>query len=280
MSSLPARSRSASGRESGWRRSALIIAVLLTSLTVAVAVVFLSAVQLTERGTAQRFLARAASSLLEIDRFVLNAWPVLEAAAGGGDPIPLTGFPVALQLDPGGLADGPAAISDGIAAATASLIYDHGLDALADSPQTFRLVSRGAVFDGTVGRLTNGGHVVATAALIVSGTLALLLALATAAQARGLARIGAPALAIGVGAAVAWLAAILAQSAFESRAASDLDPFAADLWLLAADAVSLIARNAAIVALAAGVVAGLTASGGALLRAVDTSGERGVGGYR
>ena len=267
-------------RDSGWRRWALVITMLLTSIATAVAVVFLSATQLTERATAQDFLARSVSSLLEIDQFMLNAWPALEAAAAEGQPIPLTGFPVALQIDPAGLVEGPAAVSDGVAAATASLIYDDGLDVLSDAPQAFRLVSRGAAFDGTVGRLTGGGHAVATAALIVSGTLAILLAMATAAQVRGLTRLGAPALAIGLGATLIWIAAILARSSFEGRAETTLDPFAADLWLLAVDAVSFAVRNAAIVALASGIVAALAALGGALLRMVEGTDRAGAPGYR
>jgi len=277
VSSLPTAYRPT--RDSDWKRWALVITMLLTSIATAVAVVFISATQLTERVTAQDFLARSLSSLLEIDQFVLNAWPALEAAAAEGEPIPLTGFPVALQLDPGGVAEGPAAVSDGVAAATASLIYDDGLEILSDAPQAFRLVSRGAAFDGTVGRLTGGGHAVATVALIVSGTLAILLAMATAAQVGGLPRLGAPALAIGLGATLVWVAAILTQSSFEGRAEATLDPFSADLWLIAADAVSLAVRNAAIVALASGIVAALALAGGVLLRTVEVSNRAGAPGY-
>ena len=255
--------------ESGWRRSALLITVLLTSVTTAIAVLFVSATQLTERSTAQHYLARAVSSLLEIDQFVVNAWPALEAASIEGDPIALTDFPISLQLEPAGLKDGPWAVSEAISAATASLVYDEGFGVFADSPQAFRLVSRGAAFDGTVGRLTGGGHAVATVALIVSGSFALLLAMATAAQARGLSRIGAPALAIGVGAAVVWLVATLAQSAFDGRALSEADPFEADLWLIAADATSLLVRNAAIAALSGGIVVATAITGGGLLRVLD-----------
>ena len=264
--------------ESGWRRSALLITVLLASITAAVAVMSLSVTQLTERATAQHYLARAVNSLLEIDQFVVNAWPVLEAAGAQGDPIPLTNFPIALQLDPAGLADGPEAVADAVTAATASLVYDEGFDVLADSPQAFRFVSRGAAFDSTIGKLTSGGHAVATVGLIVSGTFALLLAMATAAQARGLSRIGLPALAIGVGAAVVWLAATLVQSALYGQAASEIDPFEADLLLLVADASSLVIRNAAIVALAAGIVVSTAVIGGGLIRLVDQRGNSGVRG--
>ena len=278
MSSLPILHRP--GRDSGWRRWALVITMLLTAITTAVVVVFMSATQLTERVTAQEFLARSVSSLLEIDQFVLNAWPAMEAAAAQGEAISLTDFPLALQIDPDGLAEGPAAVSDGVAAATASLVYDDGLEVLSDAPQAFRLVSRGAAFDGTVGRLTGGGHAVATVALIVSGTLAILLGMATAAQVGGLSRVGAPALAIGLGATLIWVVAILAQSSFEGRAESTLDPFAADLWLIAVDAVSFAVRNAAIVALASGIVASLAGIGGLLLRAVEETNRAGAPGYR
>ena len=216
------------------------------------------------------------SSLLEIDQFVVNTWPELVVAGAQGDPISLTDFPISLQVDPAGLADGPKAVSDAIAAATASLAYDEGFSILADSPQAFRLVSRGGAFDATVGRLTSGGHAVATVALIVIGTFALLLAMATAAQARGLSRLGLPALAIGVGAAVVWLAATLLQSALYGQAASEIDPFEADLLLLVAGASSLLIRNAAIVALAAGIVVATAVAGGGLIRLVDQRRTSGV----
>jgi hypothetical protein len=241
----------------------------LTALVAAIAVLAVSATQLTERRTAQHFLARAATSLLEIDQFVLNAWPAMEAAAAQGEAISLADFPIALQIDPAGLREGPAMVSETVAAATASLIYDDGLDVLSDSPRAFRLVSRGAAFDVTIGRLTGGGHALATVALVVSGTLTILLVMAVVAQARGLTRIGAPALAIGLGATVVWVIAIAAQSSFEGRAATALDPFAADLWLIAADAVSLAVRNAAIVALASGIVAASALAGGGLLRLLE-----------
>ena len=259
----------ASATDSGWRRSAILITLTLTGFATAIALVSLAATQLTERGTAQRLLAVAADSLLEIDRFVSTAWPALEVAATDREPIPLSGFPIGLQLDPAGIDDGPDAVSDEIAAATASLIYDGGFDVLADAPQAFRLVSRGAAFDGTFGRMTRGGHSIATVALIVSGSLTLLLVLAAAAQLRGLARFGAPAAAIGVGAAIVLLAATLLQTSFEGRANEVTDPFSADLWWIAADAIAILSRNAAIVGVAAAVVAGSALVGGALLRAVD-----------
>ena len=257
--------RTQAAEGSGWRRWALALAFLLTAVVTAIAVAALSATQLTARTTAQQLLSRGVETLLEVDQYVLNAWPRLEEAAAQGDPILLTDFPIALQLDPAGLADGPEAVSHAISAATASVIYDDGLSVLSDSPQAFQLFSQSAAFDGTVGRLTRGGHTIATLALIVSGIFALLLSMATAAQCGGLARVGAPALAIGLGAALVWIAAIVTQSAFEGRASTTLDPFAADLWLIASDALSLVVRNAAIVALAGGIIAGVAAAGGVLL---------------
>jgi hypothetical protein len=245
--------------------------MLLSSIATAVAIVFLTATQLTERGTAQHFLSRSLGSLLEIDQFVLNRWPALEAAVANGETVTLTDFPISLQIEPAGLAEGPGVVSDEIAAAAASLVFDHGLEALSESPRAFRLVSRGAAFHGTIGRLTGGGHSVATVALIVSGILAILLAMATAAQVRGLTRIGLPALAICLGAALVWIAAILAQSSFQGNAESSLDPFAGDLWLIAADAVSLLVRNAAIVALTSGIIAAMALAGGGVLRVLERS---------
>ncbi len=247
--------------------------MLLTALMTAMAIVFLSATQLTQRNTAQHYLARALTSLLEIDQFVLNAWPELEAGAEHGGVVPLSDYPLTLQLDREALADGPGAVSEAIAAATASLVYDAGLEALSDSPRAFRVFSRGALFEGSVGRLTRGGHELATVTLVVSGTLAILLSLATAAQTRGLSRFAAPGLAIAVGALLVWIGAFVVRSAFAGQAESTADPFAAELALIAADAVSLLVRNAAIAGLASGSVAALALIGGGLLRVVDDPGD-------
>ncbi len=266
--------RSEVAADSAWRRWALFITILLTAAVSALAVLFVTAAQLTSRATAQHYLARAVDSLLEVDQFVANAWPALQTAAEEGDPIRLTGFPVPLQLEPGGLSEGPDAVADAVSATTASLIYDDGFEVLAESRQVFRLVSRGGAFDGTIGRLTSGGHEVATVGLIVSGSFVILLALATAAQVRGLSRIGTAGFAIGLGAAMLWLAATLVRASFEGRADATTDPFAADLWMIAADAGSLLVRNAAIVALAGGVVAASAIAGSGLLRVIEDRGQR------
>ena len=247
--------------------------MLLAAIVSAIAVICITATQLTERNTAQRVLTIVASSLLEIDRLVANTWPLIEAAASNREPIPLDGFPLGLQLDPDGVAQGPERVADEIAAATAALVYEDGLDVFADTPQAFRLISRGAAVDVTLGRLTHGGHGLATAALIVSGTLALLLALAASAQARGPARFGAPALAIGFGAAIVWLVAVLAQSSFEGRAAGAVDSFSADLWWIAADALGMLVRNAAIVGAASAIVVAAAAAALVWLNRVERGGE-------
>ena len=280
MSDRPPLYRPPSTRDLQWRRPVLVLTVLLTAITTAIAILFLTATQLTQRNTAQQFLARAMSSLLEIDQFVLNVWPELEAEAAQGDSIPLSDFPVSLQLDRQGLADGPEAVAEAIAAATASLIYDDGLEALSESPRAFRLLSRGALFDGSVGRLTGGGHQLATVVLIVSGTLVILLALATSAQVRGLSRIGAPAFSIGLGAALVWIFAAVAHSAFVGQAETNADPFAAELGLIAADAISLAVRNATILTLTSGAVAALSLAGGGLLRAVERTNSASAGRFR
>ncbi len=280
MSNLHSLNRPSSAGGSGWRRSAAAITLFLTAVAAAIAVVFLTTTQITERNTAQRFLAVAAASLLEIDQFVANAWPALEIAAAEDNPIPLTGFAVGLQLDPDGVADGPAALAKEVAAATASLIYDGGLDVLSDAPQSFRLVSRGAAFDGTIGRLTRGGHDIATLALVVSGSLTILLVLAVASQTRGLSRFAAPAIAIGFGVALVWLTAMLLQSSFEARAEQSLDPFSADLWWIAADSLGMLMRNAAVVGLGAAFVAAAALVAGALLRAVEQRSAPGLGQVR
>ena len=254
---------------SAWRRSVFVFSLFLTAMVAALAVTAISATQLTERHTAQRLLTAATRSLLEIDRFVEGAWPALESEAAEGAPITLVGFPIGLQIDPTLVDEGPESLSTEVAAATASLVYDDGFEVLADSPQAFRFLSRGAAFDGSVGRLTRGGHSIATIALIVTGTLAILLAMSVAAQARGLARFAAPALAIGVGAAVAWIAGALLQSSLSGRAETTLDPFTSDLWWLAVDALDILLRNSAIVALTAGALVGASGLTRLLLRTLD-----------
>ncbi len=258
-------------RERGWRRASLVITLALTATASAIAVICITATQATERSTAQRFLATVVTSLLEIDQYVANVWPMIENAAVLDVPVSLDGFPVRLQLDPNAASDDTDSVANEIAVATAILVYDDGLDVLAGTPQVFRLISRGAAFDGTVGNLTRGGHEIAVVGLIVSGSLALLLALATAAQARGPARFGAPALAIAFGAAIVWLVALLLQSSFEGRAASVVDSFSADLWWIAADALGMLIRNAAVLGLSGAIVAGAAAVGSILLNMVESA---------
>jgi len=253
-----------------WRRPVLLFSLFLTAIAAALAVTAISATQITDRSTAQGLLAEATRLLLEIDRFVDGAWPALKLEAAEGAPIPLVGFPIGLQIDPTLVHEGRESVSKEIAAAAASLIYDDGFEVLADSPQAFRFLSRGAAFDGSVGRLTRGGHSIATIALIVTGTLAILLAMSVAAQTSGLARFAAPALGIGLGAAVAWIAGSLLQSSLSGRAETTLDPFTSDLWWIAVNALDILLRNAAIVGLTAGALIGAAALAGLLLRTFDS----------
>lgn len=282
MSNRPAlhRPTSTSPNDIRWNRSALLITCAITSLTTVVALLFLSATQLTARGTAQQFLTQAVTSLLEVDRWVANAWPELQAAAAAGEALVLAEYPISLQLDPSSLSAGPEAIAADVARATASVIYDDGLAVLSDSPQAFRVISQGAAFDGTIGRLTAGGHTVATIGLIVSGTLLILLVLAIIAQSRGISRFGLPATALALGGFIVWVVALILGASFDGRADATLDPFAADLWLIATDALSLVLRNAAIVALASGIVAAISLAGSWLLRVVENTDGVRVSGVR
>ena len=259
-------------RAFGWRRVGLSLTVALTALAAAAALFALTATQLTARPTAERYLADALTTLLEVDQLVQNNWALLVELSAAGEPIPLPGLPFSLLLQPAALADGPQAVAEAIAAASASLVYEDGLALLSESPQVFRLISQGGAFEATAGRLTAGGHEAATAALLVSGIIALLLAAAAAAQAGGLGKIGAPALGLGAGAALVWLAALLARGAFTNRAETVLDPFEADLWLIAADAVGLLIRNGGTVAAAAAVAALAVLAGGLLLRWSEAAG--------
>ncbi|MCY3567386.1 MAG: hypothetical protein OXH38_02070 [Chloroflexi bacterium] len=269
MSSAPFPGPPPSANRTNWRRSIFVFSLFLTAIAAALAVSAISATQLTERNTAQRLLASATRSLLEVDRFVDGAWPALESGAADDAPITLVGFPIGLQIDPTLVGEGPESVSTAVAAATASLVYDDGFEVLADSPQAFRFLSRGAAFDGSVGRLTRGGHSIATIALIVTGMLAILLAMSVAAQARGLVRFAAPALAIGIGAAVAWIAGSLLQSSLSGRAETTLDPFTSDLWWIAVEALDVLLRNAAIVGLTSGALLGVAALAALLLRTFD-----------
>ena len=256
----------------------MALTVLFGACAAVAALIALTAVQLTTRTAALPLLERAADSLLEIDRYIAYAWPALVAGAAEGAPIPLAEFPVALQLNPGALDNGPEAVASAIAAATALLIYDDGVAVLSPSdlsaqPVT-RSVTRGAAFDATVGRLTAGGHDIAVGALIISGGITLLLAGAAALQARGLWRFSAPALMLGLGAGAVWIAMAVVQSIFERRADMGLDPFASEMWMLAADAASMLVRNAAVVGIACTALLAAAAAGGVLLRAVEGSAEQ------
>ena len=232
------------------------------------AILSYAATQLTERSTAQAFLNGVVRSLLEIDQYVSQSWPQLESLAANDEPIPLEGYPLPLQLDPSALLEGPERVSDSIALASAALIYDDGFSTIADSPQQFRLISRASAFDGTIGRLTDGGRQVATVALLISGVLAGLLLIATASQARGLARIAMPTLAVALAAAATWLITSWLQAEFERRADLTSDEFTTDLWLIGADAISLAIRDAAIIGIAGGGILLLAAMGAALLQSM------------
>ena len=250
---LTARSRE-TVRERRWRWWLLGLLAALTAVVTAAAVVCFSAMQLSERGNAETLMTRVVRALLEPDRYVANAWPRFTEEASSGAPIPLSGWPLELTLAPGALEQGQQAVSDALTATTARTLYEHGFDALQDQPQASRLFSQASAFSSTVGRLTSGGHAVATVALVVSVALLVGLALATAAQARGMGRLAAPGIAVAVGAAVLLLGAEIAESTFVDRAGASLDPFMTDMWMIAADATAVVSRNARIAALFGGAL--------------------------
>ncbi len=254
----PARRSSARSRETTrdrrWRWWLLGVLAGLTAISTAVAVICFSAMQLSERDHAETLLARVVRSLLEPDRYVTTSWEQLTQAASVSEPIPLDGWPLDLALTPSALEQGPQAVADAITLTTARTLYEHGFDILQDEPQATQLFSQASAFSATIGRLTSGGHTVATVALAVSVAFLVSLALAAAVQARGMGRLAAPGIAIGVGAAVLLLAAELAQSTFSARAAASADPFMVDIWLIVADATAVVSRNARIAALFGGAL--------------------------
>lgn len=237
-----------------WRRWLLTILSGLTALAVAATVVCLCAMQLTERDAAETLLSRVVRSLLETDRFVATSWDALVVEAESGEPIPLEGWPLDLALSPEALSAGQASVADAITQATAQTLYERGFDVLQDEPQAIRFFSEASAFSSTVGRLTEGGNTVATVALGVSVALFVSLALATAAQARGMARLAAPGLAMVIGGGALLLVAEIAGAAFTGRAVATQDPFVADMWLIAVDAAAVVSRNATLAALLGGVI--------------------------
>lgn len=240
--------------ERRWRWWLLAILSGLTALAVAVTVVCLCAMQLTERDAAETLLGRVVRSLLETDRFVATSWDTLVVEAESGEPIPLEGWPLDLALSPEALNAGQASVAAAITQATVQTLYEHGFDVLQDEPQAIRFFSEASAFSSTTGRLTEGGNTVATVALGVSLALFVSLALATAAQARGMARLAVPGLAIAVGAGALLLAAEIAGAMFTDRAGATQDPFVADMWLIAVDVAALVSRNATLAALFGGVI--------------------------
>ncbi len=251
----------------------LVLIVLCGAFAAGVALIALSAVQLTSRTAALPLLDRSVEALLQIDAYVEYAWPALEAAAASGMAIPLEGYPIELELDPDALADGPDAVADAIRSTTVELVYADGLQILSESHQADRLLTELGLVDAAIDRLAADSRTAGLIAALISGTIALLLAVAAASQARGLGRYSAPAATLGIGALAVWLLAAIARSSCLGRASGTTDPFAAELWLVAADAVSLVVRNASVVSIACIAVMGAAVVGGFLLRLLDDSSQ-------
>ena len=249
----------------------LVLIVICGAFAAAVTLTALSALQLTSRTAALPLLDRSVEALLQIDAYVEYAWPALEAAAASGMAIPLEGYPIALELDPDALDDGPAAVADAIRSTTVELVYADGLQVLSESPQTDRLLTELGLVDAAIDRLAADSRTAALIAVLISGAVSLLLAAAAASQSRGLGRYSAPAATLGIGALAVWLLGAIARSTFLGRASDTTDPFAAELWLVAADAVSLVVRNASAVSIACIAVVGAAVVGGFLLRLLDDS---------
>lgn len=261
-------------RDQRWRWWLLILLGGLTAVTTAAAVICFSAMQLSERDQAEALMARVVRSLLETDRFVAASWDQLAAQANSDEPIPLTGWPVDLALAPGALEQGPQVVADAITQATAQSLYEYGFDILQDEPQAVRFFSQASAFSSTIGRLTSGGHTVASVALGVVVALFVSLALATATQARGMVRLAAPGIAIGIGAALLLLAAEVGESIVLDRAVASVDPFTTDIWLIVADAIVVVARNARIAALFGGALSVIALFGWMALLWVEARTDR------
>ena len=244
------RQRAGIGRWAVLALAAAVTAILAATVT---------AVQLTERQTAEMLLARVSRSLFEIDAAAAAAWDDLAASAAAGGELQLSEFPLPLTLSAADLAGGRAGLADAIAAHSARMLYDEGFDALrAEQRGSTDFFSQASVFSGTVGRLTAGGRTLAAIALIVSLCAFAPLALGALAQGRGARRVLLLGAALGVGGLLAFAIGMAAEQRFLGLARGAADPLLAELYAIGADATALLLRNGGIIALLGAALAALS----------------------
>ena len=231
-----------------WRVAVIAVAAACAAAAITAG----TAWQLTSRATAERLLARVAHPLFEVERSVAAALPGLPDQPADA---PLAGYPIAVPI-PAGLRDaGADAVAAHVLAETAAQLYAEGLASTAREEQArVGLLSDNGAFSATIGRLTAGGHVVATVGLATMmtawGLLALLMlgfwgwrvlldALTASCLAGG---------ALVLAAALAW------RGWAAGRAEGAIDAYTSAVWEVAGEAADLLLINAAVVAGAGAVV--------------------------
>lgn len=231
-----------------WRTIAYAMAAILAAAAIAAG----TAWQLTSQATAERLLARVAHPLFEVERSVAAALPGLPDQPADA---PLAGYPIAVPI-PADLQDaGADAVAAHVLAETTARLYAEGLESVAREEQAqIGLLSDNGAFSASIGRLSAGGHVVATVGLGTmmtawgllmmvllggSGWRVLLDALTASCLAGG---------ALVLAAALAW------RGWAAGRAEGAIDAYTSAVWEAATEAGDLLLMNAAVVAGAGAVV--------------------------
>ena len=237
-----------------WRGAALLLAIALAAAAIAAA----TAWQLTERSAAERLLARIAAPLFEVDAAVAAALPSLAARPDGA---PLPGYPVDVPIPAALHGAGAAEIAEHVLAETASRLYDEGFGIAAqeDAPRG-GFFSDGSAFAWTIGRLSAGGRIVASAALGTVLTAWALLMLALLGISGWRACFNALGAAAAAGGGIALIAALALRGWADSNLAQAPDAYTRSTWAAILDAGDLLLANAAAVA---GLGAVLLAAGAA-----------------
>lgn len=221
-----------------WRGAAWVLAIVLAAAAIAAG----SAWQLTERGTAERLLARIAGPLFEVDAAVAAALPGLAERPDGA---PLAGYPVDVPIPAALHQAGAEAIAAHVLAETAARLYDEGfgIAAQGDAPSG-GLFSDGSAFAWTVGRLSAGGHLVAAAALGTALIAWALLMLAVLGISGWRAFVNALGAAAAAGGGIALIAALALRGRAGAHLADAPDAFTRAVWAAARDAGDLLLANA------------------------------------
>lgn len=251
------------------RRAGRAAILVFAALAGAAVLLTATAWQLTAERTAEPMLAHVARPLFEIDRTVEAALPEL-AAESGAAKLPAYPFDVAVPASIRGA--GAAAASEYVLEQTADQLYRLGFDAISqragDDPA---LLSDGAAFSISIGRLTAGGHEVALAALAVAAAIWLFLSLAVLGSQGVFAGIDALIASCAGGGGAVLAATWILRSIAEDNAAAALDPFTRAVWEVAVQAGDLLAWNAAAAAAAAAPILAARIAGAWFLRRTEAA---------